>query len=151
MPKAHSSSQPSNEMLRQIQETLLQAVLLSQPLPGNNEPLAFPDLPFILRQPAVIVLDENLMGPISVADLTNPVRFLSLEAIRKEAHTQGDITYLHFQPPVQEGDEVVITLEAQIAPHNPSQQTLGLSSVRIKFKQINDQWVAVEPPTFFAV
>lgn len=150
MPEVQLQSLPSGEVLRYLQETLLKAVVLSQPLPGGNQPILFPDLSFIRRQSTVVLVDENLAGPLSIEEPPTPVRILTREALLQEARTQGDITYLRFQPPVREGNVVRLTLEAKIVPHDPTQRTLGLSGVQAKFQEVAGQWEAVEEPIFFA-
>jgi len=44
----------SNEVIKQLQETLLTAVVMRKPLPGSDQsPLNFPDFAFIERQPVI--------------------------------------------------------------------------------------------------
>jgi len=150
MPEVQLQSLPSDEVLRHLQETLLKAVLLSQRLPGGNQPIMFPDLSFILRQPNVVLVDENLVGPVSIEESPTRVRLLSRETLQQEARTQGDITYLRFQPPVGEGNAVRLTLEAKIAARDPDQRILGLSGIQVKFEEVAGQWEAVDEPIFFA-
>jgi hypothetical protein len=140
----------SGEVVRHLQETLLNAVLLSQRLPGGKRQIVFPDLPFILRQPTVVLLEENLAKGISIEDLQKPIRMLSREALVQEARIQGDITYLRFQPVQREGRVVQLTLEAKIAPRDPVQHTLGLSGIQVKFQEVAGQWEVVDEPVFFA-
>jgi hypothetical protein len=150
MSKAQLQSLPSDEVLRQLQETLLKAVLLSQPLPGSSQPIVFPDLSFIQHQPTIIVLDENLAGPMLIEEVPTPIRRLRRETLRQEASTQGDITYLSFRPSTLEGNAVQLTLEAKIAPRNLKQRVLGLSGIQAKFEEFEGHWEVVDEPIFFA-
>ena len=58
------------EVLLHLQELLLQAVLLSQPLPGQSKPVRMPDLSFVMRHEVIYVAQENLAGPVK---LKNPL------------------------------------------------------------------------------
>ena len=139
-----------DEELRHLQEALLKAVLSGEPLPGSDRPVRFPDLSFILRQPAVILLDENLAGSISAEELPMPVRILSLEVLLEEARTQGDTAYLQFQPAEREDDTVRLTLQAKIATRVPDQPTLGLSGIMVEFQKVSEGWEATGDPVFLA-
>jgi len=151
MPEVQYQALPSDEVLRHLQETLLKAVLLSQALPGLNQPIIFPDLSFILRQPIIILVDENLAGRVTIEQPPKPFRIMSRENLLLEARTKGDITYLCFRPPEGEDKSVKLTLEAKIAPRDPAQLTLGLSGIQVKFQEVAGQWEAIEEPTFFAM
>lgn len=150
MPEVQSQSLPSDEVLRQLQETLLKAILLKERLPGGNQPIMFPDLSFILGQPTIVLVDENLAGPVTIEQPPKPIRIMSREDLLLEARTKGDIAYLLFRPPQGEDKSVKLTLEAKIAPCDPTQLTLGLSGVQVKFQKVTGQWEAIEEPAFFA-
>lgn len=150
MSETQSISAPSEEELRSLQKTLLRAVLLSEPLPGGDQPLIIPDLDLILRQPIVVLSDENLAGSLSIEESPKPIRILSQEDLLQEARLQGDLAYFHFQPPNIDGNAVRLTLEMKIAPRDPSQHTLGLGGVQARFQKIS-QWEVIEEPIFFAM
>jgi hypothetical protein len=133
--------------ISQLQNLLLQAVLLGTPLPGASDPVRFPDLPFVTRQANVIVLDENLSGPITIS---MPVRVLSADAIRQEAEQRADVVYFQFAAPRFEGDQLDLTLAARIAPHAPASGMLGLSSIHARFHKVGDQWQLVGEPIYSA-
>jgi hypothetical protein len=57
---------PSDKVLYHLQKTLLQAVLLRRPLPGQTETIRFPDLPFLTRQPFIFLIDANIPKPIII-------------------------------------------------------------------------------------
>ncbi len=140
----------SNKILLQLQEMLLKAVLLGQSLPGHTQPIRFPDLSFILRQPIIFLLDTNLSGPIFIREFPSPIRILSVEALLQESQTHGDITYLQFQPPEVTDDAVRLTLEARIATRDPNQSKLGLSNISVKFLKVADEWKVVDEPIYSA-
>jgi len=139
-----------DEALGHLQETLLRAVLSRESLPGGGQPVDLPDLPFVLRQPAVFLSNENLAGSLSLEALPVPVHILSQEDMVEEARESGDRAYLHFQRTQEEGDAVRVTLEAKIIPQDPGQHALGLSGVQVKFRKVDGQWVTVEDPRFLA-
>jgi hypothetical protein len=136
--------------LRNLQELLLKAVVFGEPLPGRAEPVRFPDISFIARQPAIWLVNENLAAPILPEETRRPVRILSSEALHAEARTQGDITYLRFQPPETTRDVILLTLEARIAVGKPGQPMLGLSSIHVKFQRVGGRWEAADAPVYSA-
>jgi hypothetical protein len=139
-----------DEILGHLQETLLRAVLAKESLPGGRQPVELPDLSFVLRQPAVLLSNENLARSVSLEALPVPVRVLSPQDIAEEGSTSGDIAYLRFQPAQEEDDTVRLTLQASIVPRDPGLLALGLSGIQVRFQQIEDQWEIVDEPAFFA-
>jgi hypothetical protein len=140
----------SDEVIRRLQETLLGAVLMGRPLPGSNQPTSFPDFSFIERQPVVYLAEENLSGAISVEGLPKPLRILPRDELLKEARAHGDLTYLYFHPPVEEGGALRFTLEAKIIPQNPEHHALGLSGLQVKFHQADGRWETTSDHGYFA-
>jgi hypothetical protein len=150
----HNWSQPppsDDNAISYLQEILLEAFLLSKHLPGSTQPMMFPDLAFIQRQPAIILSDENLYSTKSIEELSKPIRILSQEAILHEAaHTQRDLVYLRFQSSVRKNNTIQLTLEARITSPDPNKRTLGLGGVQVKFQKRQGQWEIIEDPIFFA-
>ncbi len=143
-------STPPDEALGQLQQTLLQAVLSREFLPGGRQPVEMPDLSFVLRQPTVLLSNENLARSISLEGLPLPVRVLSQQDVVEQARQSGDLAYLRFQPAQQEDDTVRLTLEARIVPQDPSLHALGLSGIQAKFRRVEGEWETVDEPNFFA-
>lgn len=142
---------PSDSEVLHLQEMLLEAVVLGKALPGQSQPIRFPDLSFVMRQIVVFLSNENLSGQMLLRELQKPIRILPVDAIFQEAHNSGDITYLQFQPPEVMNDAVHLTLEAKIATRNPNQQTLGLSSIHVKFLKVAEEWKLLDEPIYSAV
>jgi hypothetical protein len=142
---------PSSKELLMLQELVVKAVLLGLPLPGRTRVIRFPDLSFILNQNTIFLVDENLFGQISLEEPPRPVRILSVEDLKQESQYRGDIAYLRFQPPKVGDDEIQLTMEAKIATRDPNKQTLGLSSIHVKFVKIEGTWIVVDDPVFSAV
>lgn len=143
-------STPSDEALGQLQETLLRAVLSRDFLPGGRQLVEMPDLSFVLRQPTVLLSNENLARSLLLEELPVPIRIISPEGIVEEARASGDIAYLRFQPAQEEGEAVRLTLEARIVPQDPGLHALGLSGVQVVFRQVDGRWETVDEPRFFA-
>lgn len=135
--------------LGDLQELLLRATLRGEPLPGGHEPLRFPDLGFVLSQPEILVLDENLARPPEVEDAPKPVRVVGSEALEAE-RPQDDVAYLRFGPAEEVNGGVRINLEARIRSRE-GRQALGLGGLQARFQRRGQDWQLVEPPQFFAM
>jgi len=134
--------------LAALQSRLLEAVISRTPLEAGASPIEFPDLAFVLRQPVVYVLDENLGGSLTV-DAPQTIRVASSEELVAAARDQGDVAYFHLQPADVGDGTVRLTLDAKIATAQ-AQPVLGLSTIQVTFEKINGQWRAVSPPTLSA-
>jgi hypothetical protein len=145
-----SGSKLPDEVLGHLQETLLRSVLSREALPGGTRPVEMPDLSFVLRQSTVLLSNDNLASSVSLEALPVPARVLSLEDIVKEAQERGDVAYLRFQPALEEGNAIRVTLEAKIIPQDARQHALGLSGVQVKFANADGRWMTVDEPRFFA-
>jgi hypothetical protein len=136
--------------LAELQKLLLGAVLRGDTLPGSGEPLRFPDLGFVLAQPEIVVVDENLAGVPELDDPPKPIRVVdrgSLEAERQ----RGDLVYLRFGPADESGDGVRISLEARIRSGPEARPAMGLGGVQARFERVGSSWQLAEPPQFVAM
>ncbi len=140
----------STKELRELQKTVLKAVLLGQQLPGSGQKARLPDSAFIMRHPDIYLSDENLAGRISLQGLSKPLRIVSTMALQGEVRDKGEIAYLRFSAPDMKVDTVVLTLEGKIVSKDPNRLPLGLSSVHCTFKKVNDKWEAVAQPFYSA-
>jgi hypothetical protein len=138
----------SSDDLLELQRTVLKAVLLRQPLPGNSEPVRFPDLSFVLRHPVIFLVDENLAGPISIEAAPEPISVVSMEQLLQEVPKYGDVAYLRFQPAGLNGDTVSLTLEAKIATSEQNKKMLGLSSIHVTFSRVGNAWKVIDDPVY---
>lgn len=114
----------------------LQAIVARDLLAGR---IPFPDIAFLQRQPLVFVDEENVAGKMSVKG----ARVLPRASILEEAQAQGEVAYLHFQPPVVRGDEVALTLQGKLAAKDRS---AGLSTVQVTYRRVGDRWQRVSDP-----
>jgi hypothetical protein len=130
----------------QLQEMLLRAVLLGQPLPGYDQPVRIPDLEFITRQPDIYLVDQNLAGPITLPDAPKPLRIVSAETLQQEAQIKGNIAYLQFHVTEAADSSIRLRLETRIATAEPNRGELGLSSIDVTFSKVGNEWRVVDAP-----
>jgi hypothetical protein len=136
--------------LAELQRLLLGAVLRGDMLPGSNEPLRFPDLSFVLAQPEILLVDENLAGVPELDDPPKPIRVVSADEL--EAEREGDdLVYLHFGPADERDDGVRIALEARIRSGREARPAMGLGGVLARFERVGSGWQLAEPPQFVAM
>jgi hypothetical protein len=140
----------SNQVLMQLQEMLLRAVLLGQPLPGYDQPVRIPDLEFITRQPDIYLVDQNLAGPITLPDAPKPLRIVSAETLQQEAQIKGNIAYLQFHVTEAADSSIRLRLETRIATAEPNRGELGLSSIDVTFSKVGNEWRVVDAPIYSA-
>jgi hypothetical protein len=136
--------------LAELQRLLLGAVLRGDTLPGSGEPLRFPDLGFVLAQPEILVVNENLAGVPELDDPPKPIRVVDRSAL--EAERRGDdLVYLRFGPAEERDDGVRITLEARIRSGSQARAAMGLGGVLARFERVGSSWQLAEPPQFVAM
>jgi hypothetical protein len=142
MPSSKAKGLPSKKELADVQQSVLKAVLLGEPLPGGGS-AQLADLAFILGHRKINLLDENLAGPMSIKGLPKPLRVVSLEEIRREADTQDNVAYLRFLPPrAAEDGGIWVTLEGRLATSDKRQTPMGLSSIQVKLRKTGTGWEA---------
>ncbi len=144
-----SSKLPERELCY-LAEAMLRAIVSGEPLPGRDQPIRFPDLAFVLNQPKVIVVNENLPGFPASLKLSKPIQIVSRQLLEQQAREMGDVTYLQFRSPQVKGDTVQLTLEAKIASADPHRPSLGLSSLQVTFKKVGGKWQALNEDRSFA-
>jgi hypothetical protein len=138
----------TSEDVRQLQESLLRAILLGHSLPGETTTLSMPDLQFVTAGESILLLDENLVGPISIGASEKPLRIIGRQALQSTAEAkQGG--YLRFHPVEVGQDTVQMSLEASMLTAATGAE-LGLSTVRVEFRNAGGGWVAGSP-TFSAM
>ena len=137
---------PSNEVLAQLDQAVLDSVLTGRPLPGGVTPV-LPDLGFIRRQPAILVAKEGLAGTLSGEALPQPLRIVSRNDIQT-AESTSDTAYLQFHNEILSPDEISVVLEGRIS--SPSSGQGGLISVRVIFHQRDGKWEAAGDPAVLA-
>lgn len=140
----------SNEVLLKLQESMVKAVLLGQPLPGHDQPIRIPDLEFLTRQEFIYLADSSLASGFDLQGLPKPLKIMPAETLRQEAQQRGDIAYLQFHVNEATDTAVNLRLETRIASSDPQRGELGLSSVQVKFSKQGDEWKAGDAPLYSA-
>jgi hypothetical protein len=64
----------SNEVLLKLQQSMVKAVLLGQPLPGHDTPVRLADLEFVMRHQFVYLIDNNLASGFDLQVFQNRLR-----------------------------------------------------------------------------
>ncbi len=135
--------------LAEAQRLLLGAVLSGTGLSGGNSPVRLPDLSFVLARTPVTVAAENLAGPQAVEGLPVAVQVRSQAALR-EGDECSDVAYLAFEPPVREGDTLLLVLQVRLLPADPGRHPLGLSGLQVRLREAGGRWRAEGDPVLFA-
>ena len=140
-----SSSSISGEELSELKESVLKATLNNKPLPGSNQPLAFPDLPFILTQPGIYVVDHDIKHSIPLEEIHKTVQVLSEDVLPEKAGESGKVIYFQFRTANQEKDNLSLTLEAKTF-FSADRRKQILTSVQMQFKRLGNEWKIVDDP-----
>jgi hypothetical protein len=142
----------SSNIIARLQSIMLTSVLRNEPLPGQAQPVRFPDLAWISDAPRVLVSEENVPGQLDVAGIDKPVDLVPESGIREEAARSGDRAYVRFQPAEHTDNQIRIAMEVRIAPSDPDIPPLGLGGIVATFAQrSDDQWEVIEPPAVFGI
>ena len=139
-----------DNVIAELQELLLRAVLLGHSLPGVPGPVQLPDLDFVLREPVIYIVEQNVAGPLSVAGLAQPLEIVAEEKIKERALRHGDTAYLQFLAPETKNGSVGLSLVAKMAARDSNRQPLGLSGVHVVFVRKEAGWEVVEDPIYSA-
>ena len=133
----------STAELSELKVNVLNSVLNDLVFPGSNFTLRFADLPFVLTQPDIYLVDKKLKSSIRIERLNKPVQIVSKNFIKEKS---GKTIYLEFQSEEQDGNILLLTLKANIFS-SPENRTINLSSLKIKFKKERNDWTIMESPT----
>jgi hypothetical protein len=132
-----------------LQEQVLRSLLSGEPLPGGPA-LTLPDLAFVTARDAVLLLDEHLQGPLTLAT-GKPLQLVGRAELRAVHARGGTTAYLQFDPPslasravTGKSDRVELTLRARLVT-DTTQGELGLSAVQVAFERLGSGWVAQAP------
>lgn len=132
--------------LSQLKELVLQSIFNQNPFPGSITPLNFPDLQFVISQPEIYLLDQDIKGNIFIPKLKKSVLIKSEDTIENIATKLGKVVYLKFQTTGLERGMVVLNLQAKIQSSFPNKQKSNLTSMQMKFRRINNEWEIIDQP-----
>ena len=136
----------TTEELSRLKLDVLQSVFDSVPFPRSDIILRFPDLPFILTQPEIFLVDETLKVSILVEQMNKTIKIVSEKNLNQHTDEEGKIIYFEFQSK-QEEKNLLLTLEANVLSTSNS-RIARLSSLQLKFQKRGNNWILMEDPTF---
>lgn len=140
-----------DELLGELQELILTAVLLRQRLPASRQPLYLPGLERLLEAGAVDLLDEELATSLALADMPVQVRKCTQRALTEglERSTRPTAYYLAFAPPERENGHIIrirLTLYRLPGGRRPAESVSGMDIV---FRRTAERWQAAGEATVF--
>ena len=142
----------SQDIITRLQSVLLTSVVEEQPLPGQAEPVRFPDLAFITQASKVLVSDEEVSGQLDVSGIDKPAEILPLAEIREEASQSGDRFYIQFRPAREQEGQITIVIEVRMAPTEADLLPLGLGGIQATFVQKPDgRWEVIDLPVLYGI
>lgn len=136
---------PVREIAR-LKEQVLYAVLNNQTFPGTNNRLAFPDLPFVLTQPAIYLVDNEIKNSINIEKINRQVQVVSEDFLKKQHTGSGKIIYFQFQTTESGKDNLWLSLDAKVLSA-ADQQTYSLTGMQMKFQKVGEKWRIMDEPT----
>ena len=134
----------SKQDLVMMQESLLKAVLLGEPLLGTTDRIVMPDLSFVTAGPTILLLNENLYGPVDIASGAKPIQVISPFELRQSRESSEQAGYLRFAPSTIALNSVQMVLQARLLT-DASGNELGLSALQVDFRKSGDRWIASSP------
>jgi len=140
---------PGDEEIQQLRQCVLDSAFTGQALPGSSARVTLPDLHYVLRQPAILLLNDGKAQTISQADLPKPLRVMSPPELEAEARGQ-EVGYLMLRDEVLDEDTVRVTLSAQLMTSRGERAGLGLSAVHVTFRKRSGAWLAEDGPVTLA-
>lgn len=140
-----------DELLGELQELILTAVLLRQRLPGSRQPLYLPGLERLLEGGTVDLLDEHLATSLTLADMPVHVRKRTrqtfVEGLERSAWPAG--YYLAFARPERENGHIIrmrLSLYRLPGARRPAELVNGMDIV---FRRTEERWQAAGEATVF--
>ena len=132
--------------LAKLKENVLRAVLNNQTMPGSDKSLNFPDLPFVLNQTDIYLVDDTIKENITIEKINKPLQVVSQEFLNQKANETGNITYFKFNSKKSGKDNLLLTLETKVVSSS-NQRSSSLTSMQMKFQKVGKDWKMIELPT----
>lgn len=139
---------PSGKDFSDLKQAVLNAVFNDEALPGSATPLRFPDLALLLHQPQVYLLDESFTKPVYIEKIKKPLVVLSEKSLTETAGKSDKLIYLQFSVQNEGANDVHLSLESKVLSEN--KRPVVLSSLQLRFRQVNHRWQVVDQPTFLS-
>ena len=144
MPKSISTI--SENELAKLKEKVLKAVLNNQTMHGSNKIFNFPDLPFVLTQADIYLVDDNIRNTITIEKINKPVQVVTQEFLNQKTSESGKVIFFQFHSKKSGKDNLVLTLESKVLSSS-DQRTSSLTSMQIKFQKVGKEWKMIDEPT----
>ena len=132
--------------LAKLKENVLRAVLNNQTMPGSDKSLNFPDLPFVLNQTDIYLVDDTIKENITIEKINKPLQVVSQEFLNQKANETGNITYFKFNSKKSGKDNLLLTLETKVVSSS-NQRSSSLTSMQMKFQKVGKDWKMIDEPT----
>ena len=126
-----------NTTLGKLQDLILERVLTSMPLPGQQSPLVFPDLAYVTQADERLLLKDGYFGQTPHASV------LSDTQVKQRAET-GETAYVRFELPSKQAGDTTIRLRVFLA--FADLEPLPLGEIVVTFSKRGGSWTTV-PPT----
>ena len=91
--KENNKSIFSVKDLSKLKESVLNATLNNQSFPGSKVNLSFPDLPFILTQSDLYLVDNDVNKTINIEKTNKLLQVVSVDFIKQMAYKHGKVIY----------------------------------------------------------
>ncbi len=139
----------SDENLSQLKEDVLNAVLNDQPFQEKSKRLSFADLPFVLSQPVVYLVDKDVKNSINIEKLNKRVQIVTEEFLKQNPEKSGKTIYFQFEITKEDVNNILLKLNAKIYSSSSERKNI-LSSLEIKFEKFGEGWKMIDDPTFLS-
>ena len=136
----------SDENLSKLKEDVLNSVLNNLPFQQKNINLNFADLPFILAQPVVYLVDKDVKNNLNIDKLNKPIEIVTEEFLKKNPDKSGNTVFLKFNTTKQAPDTILLSLDAKNYSSN-DERISNVSSMQITFKKDGNSWEILDEPT----
>ena len=133
----------SHAELGALQQILISSVLTGSPLPGASQPASLPDLDWVLRQPEILLSDEDLMGNPSVDSPSRLLRIVTASELKPGS------AYLQLSHSGTSDSAVTLRMEVRVASA-PGTRAALLSSIMVMFRHEAGQWIVPDEPVMLA-
>ena len=144
-----AASSHETKALSQLKIAVLHSILNDEPFQNSGVILRFPDLPFILNQQDIFLVDEDIENAINVENLNRLVQPVAERTIKENVLHSGKTIFFKFQSKKEESDRLLLRLNANIISASDA-RTTTLSSLILKFKKEQNSWKLIDSPSFLS-
>lgn len=142
-----SASFPATDELSRLKVAVLDSVLNDVPFSGTTVILRFPDLPFVLAQPNIYLVEEELKDTIHIKKSNRPVHLVSEKFVKENTPKSGRTIFLKFRTKKEGKSLLLLTLDANVYSASDGRTSI-LGSLHVKFKKEGDTWSLLGPSSF---